>query len=68
MTTYSLLKKYKAHVSQLWTTGESVKSPNGADDDDVDQYFNCYVPASGSDATTTVEALSIWGMQNVFIE
>ena len=68
MTTYSLLKKYKAHASRLRTTGEGVKSPDGADDDDADEYFNCYVLASGPDATTTVKAQSIWGTRNVFIE
>ena len=59
---YSLLKKYKAHAIRLWMTGEGVNSPNGADDDDLDEYFDCYVLMSGPDATTTAKAQSIWGM------
>ncbi|KAF8550720.1 hypothetical protein OG21DRAFT_1524944 [Imleria badia] len=55
-----LLKKYKGHATRLRTTGEGVNSPDGADDDDSDEYFDCYVPASGPDATTTAETQSIW--------
>ncbi|KIK74053.1 hypothetical protein PAXRUDRAFT_20262 [Paxillus rubicundulus Ve08.2h10] len=59
---YSLLKKYKSHASRLRTTGKGVKSSNGAEDDEsqTDEYFDCYIPASGPDVTTTTEAQSIW--------
>ncbi|KAF9237991.1 hypothetical protein BU15DRAFT_62835 [Melanogaster broomeanus] len=58
-----LFKKYKTHARRLRTTGESVKTSNGAEDDDEsDEYFDCYVPASGPDATTTVVVQSIWGI------
>ncbi|KIN95628.1 hypothetical protein M404DRAFT_117570, partial [Pisolithus tinctorius Marx 270] len=49
---------YQEHAKHLWTTGEGVKSPG--EEETSDEFFDCYIPASGPDWTMTAEARSIW--------
>ncbi|KAI5986742.1 hypothetical protein EDC04DRAFT_2614987 [Pisolithus marmoratus] len=57
----SLTKLYQKFAKHLWTTGEGVRSDDGEGSDESDnEYFDCYVPASGPDETTTERARSIW--------
>lgn len=56
-----LTKLYQKFAKHLWTTGEGVRSDDGEGSDESDnEYFDCYVPASGPDETTTERARSIW--------
>ncbi|KAI6043761.1 hypothetical protein EDC04DRAFT_3138362 [Pisolithus marmoratus] len=56
-----LTKLYQKFAKRLRTTGEGVRSDDGEGSDESDnEYFDCYVPASGPDETTTERARSIW--------
>ncbi|KAF9232460.1 hypothetical protein BU15DRAFT_81226 [Melanogaster broomeanus] len=55
----AVLPTYHA-INAIATGDRGVKSSNGAKDDEPDEYFDCYIPVSGPDVTTTTEAQSIW--------
>ncbi|KAG1904297.1 uncharacterized protein F5891DRAFT_1275873 [Suillus fuscotomentosus] len=58
-----LTKKYKELARRLRTTGEGIQADTDGNLSDGDnKYFECYVPASGPNETTTSRAQSIWGM------
>ncbi|KAG2357618.1 hypothetical protein BDR07DRAFT_1297277 [Suillus spraguei] len=55
----SLMKKYKVHARRLRTTGEGIQSDANSNVSD-NEFFKCYVPADGPDATTFPKAQCIW--------
>ncbi|KAG1724315.1 uncharacterized protein EDB91DRAFT_1340086 [Suillus paluster] len=56
-----LTKKYKELACWLQTTGEGIQADTDGNLSNGDnKYFQCYVPASGPNETTTSRAQSIW--------
>jgi hypothetical protein len=63
----SLTKKYKVYARCLRTTGEGIQSDLNDNVSD-NKFFECYVPADGPNATTTLKAQRIWGMLLTFCQ